>query len=57
MGKGYLLSEMKQMPKIKDPKITIQIEKSSLTKDEFESILKKACGKPITKPSAKSSKT
>jgi len=44
------------MFKIKDKKLAEQIEKDPINKEQFESLLKKACEqKP--KPSPKSSKT
>jgi hypothetical protein len=43
--------------KIKDKKLAKQVEKSTLTKDEFESVLKKAATTESIKPLTKSSKT
>ncbi len=41
---------------IKDKKLAEQIDKNPITKEQFEAVLKKACGQKPT-PSPKSSKT
>ena len=45
------------MPEIKDKDLAKQIEKSTLTKDEFEAALKKVCLAKKPQSSPKSSKT
>jgi hypothetical protein len=44
------------MQEIKDKKLAKQIAENPICKERFESALKKACGKPATKPSARRSK-